>query len=359
MGRKKKRNKAIIFCFYCDRLFESEKVLIQHQRAKHFKCPQCHKRMSSAHGMMVHVFQVHKETIEKVPSAKSGRDSFDVEIFGMAGVPQDLIEQRRAKIYGEPVNKKPRVDGQRTITIPTGILIPGTPSTQVTQRTITIPGQHHMGGQRMPGMPMGAPMMMPMGQPLMMMPPPGGYMAPPPMPPPSGPPPSMGAPPTMGAPPPGPPPTGQPFGAMAPPPSGPKSTGGPPAGPKSTGGRPVAPPAGQPPRGPFGQPPRGAFGQPPFGNAPQMGMPPQPGRPMGMPPQAFGGPAPPMSAPSPLGAQAPKKKNAIRVYEDEKLSMEEKRAMHPKYSAHLNKRISSLQDSIEERLKTLAGNVGQ
>jgi len=55
MGRKKKRQKAVIFCYYCDRVFDSEKVLIQHQRAKHFKCPQCHKRMSSAHGMMVHV----------------------------------------------------------------------------------------------------------------------------------------------------------------------------------------------------------------------------------------------------------------------------------------------------------------
>ena len=32
MGRKKKKaQKQIIFCYYCDREFEQEKVLIQHQ----------------------------------------------------------------------------------------------------------------------------------------------------------------------------------------------------------------------------------------------------------------------------------------------------------------------------------------
>ena len=91
MGRKKKKFKPIIFCYYCDRKFENEKVLIQHQRAKHFKCTICHKRLGSAHGMMVHVFQVHKKTIDKVPHSKQGRDSFDVNVFGMGGVPQNII----------------------------------------------------------------------------------------------------------------------------------------------------------------------------------------------------------------------------------------------------------------------------
>ena len=40
-------------------------MLIQHQRAKHFKCVVCHKRLGSAHGMMVHVFQVHKQQIDR------------------------------------------------------------------------------------------------------------------------------------------------------------------------------------------------------------------------------------------------------------------------------------------------------
>lgn len=39
MGRKKRGTiKKVVFCYYCDREFDDEKVLIQHQKAKHFKC---------------------------------------------------------------------------------------------------------------------------------------------------------------------------------------------------------------------------------------------------------------------------------------------------------------------------------
>ena len=31
--------------------------------------------------------QVHKETIDKIPGALPGRDSTDIEIFGMEGIP--------------------------------------------------------------------------------------------------------------------------------------------------------------------------------------------------------------------------------------------------------------------------------
>lgn len=48
---------------YCERDFEDEKVLISHQRAKHFKCTRCSKKLNTAGGMRVHVVQVHKETI--------------------------------------------------------------------------------------------------------------------------------------------------------------------------------------------------------------------------------------------------------------------------------------------------------
>lgn len=89
--------KPIIFCYYCDRTFENEKVLIQHQRAKHFKCIVCHKRLGSAHGMMVHVFQVHKQQIDKVPHAKEGRDSFHIDIFGMSNIPKEVIDEKHAE----------------------------------------------------------------------------------------------------------------------------------------------------------------------------------------------------------------------------------------------------------------------
>jgi len=102
-------------------------VLIQHQRAKHFKCPQCHKKISSAQGMMVHVFQVHKETIEKVPGAKPDRDSFEIAIFGMDGVPADILMEKRVKLYGES-SKGVHILGQPIMTMSPEIMLPGSPS---------------------------------------------------------------------------------------------------------------------------------------------------------------------------------------------------------------------------------------
>jgi hypothetical protein len=64
--KKKKFIMRLYYLFnrYCERDFEDEKVLIQHQKAKHFKCPHCNKKLNTAGGMVVHVAQVHKETID-------------------------------------------------------------------------------------------------------------------------------------------------------------------------------------------------------------------------------------------------------------------------------------------------------
>ncbi|WOG84805.1 hypothetical protein DCAR_0103990 [Daucus carota subsp. sativus] len=100
MGKKKKRAAAAvsdIWCYYCDREFDDEKILVQHQKAKHFKCHVCHKKLSTAGGMSIHVLQVHKETVSKVPNAKEGRESTDIEIYGMQGIPADAM----AAHYGE------------------------------------------------------------------------------------------------------------------------------------------------------------------------------------------------------------------------------------------------------------------
>lgn len=97
----RKRKKSISgpkpFCYYCGRGFPDEKVLIQHQRARHFKCQKCYKKMSTAHALMNHMYQVHKETMKKVQNAKEGRDSIELAIYGMNGVPQEVIEQRNAR----------------------------------------------------------------------------------------------------------------------------------------------------------------------------------------------------------------------------------------------------------------------
>ncbi|KQJ91486.1 protein SUPPRESSOR OF FRI 4 [Brachypodium distachyon] len=96
MGKKKKRVEKV-FCYYCDREFDDEKILVQHQKAKHFKCHVCHKKLSTAGGMAIHVLQVHKESVTKVPNAKPERDSTEIEIFGMQGIPADVL----AAHYGE------------------------------------------------------------------------------------------------------------------------------------------------------------------------------------------------------------------------------------------------------------------
>eukprot|EP01126_Amoeba_proteus_P053895 TRINITY_DN6592_c0_g2_i6.p1 TRINITY_DN6592_c0_g2~~TRINITY_DN6592_c0_g2_i6.p1 ORF type:complete len:107 (-),score=11.58 TRINITY_DN6592_c0_g2_i6:381-701(-) len=75
MGRKKRARAGGSddkkpYCYYCDRNFQEEKILEQHQKAKHFKCNVCHKRLSTASGMVVHVFQVHKQAITKSDSQR-------------------------------------------------------------------------------------------------------------------------------------------------------------------------------------------------------------------------------------------------------------------------------------------------
>ena len=43
---------------YCNREFDDEKILIQHQKAKHFKCHICHKKLYTGPGLSIHCMQV-------------------------------------------------------------------------------------------------------------------------------------------------------------------------------------------------------------------------------------------------------------------------------------------------------------
>ncbi|XP_057511400.1 protein SUPPRESSOR OF FRI 4-like isoform X2 [Actinidia eriantha] len=103
MGKKKKRASSKMWCYYCDREFDDEKILVQHQKAKHFKCHACHKKLSTAGGMVIHVLQVHKESVTKVPNAKPGRESTEIEIYGMQGIPPEAL----AAHYGEEEDDGP------------------------------------------------------------------------------------------------------------------------------------------------------------------------------------------------------------------------------------------------------------
>jgi hypothetical protein len=99
----KKKNKQVIrpWCWYCEREFEDEKVLMQHQKAKHFKCNMCPRRLNTAGGLAVHIQQVHKlepENLPRIENALPGRDGYEVEIFGMEGIPApDVADYKRRK----------------------------------------------------------------------------------------------------------------------------------------------------------------------------------------------------------------------------------------------------------------------
>jgi len=418
MGRKKKRLRPVMFCYYCDRVFEKERVLILHQRAKHFRCPECNKRVSSAHGMMVHMFQVHQATIERVPAAKEGRDSFDIEIFGMDGVPAEMIEEKRIKLYGESAAKRQKVKNSQ-MTMPgqgDGIQIPGTRNV-FTQFGPMTPGQINQGimpvGQVV-GMPMypgysRGPQVMPQpipiplvttsyapvlrarqrrssivlgpGQPLISAEVCGEKPATP-----------SNAPPTNLVPQTPPPsnrlakmaktilPGTNPLvpGKAVPRKANSTSDQGMPQRKVSNteegktlslrpGSSPYVPiPIAFQGKAPiiltqpkpdlipdYSSPPHmptvSPQGPPPMHPPPKYStLPPLPldFTPSSVPPK------PSTSLPKALSKKK-KKKNSVRIYSDDMVSQEENRAMHPKYSAHLDKRITSLSESIEERLKYL------
>ncbi|OAQ58335.1 hypothetical protein VFPPC_11669 [Pochonia chlamydosporia 170] len=104
MGKKRRGHPDIEevlarpWCYYCERDFEDLKLLISHQKAKHFKCDRCGRRLNTAGGLSVHLNQVHKETLSQVENALPNRQGLEVEIFGMEGIPQDALEQHRNRI---------------------------------------------------------------------------------------------------------------------------------------------------------------------------------------------------------------------------------------------------------------------
>ncbi|KAL4780892.1 hypothetical protein BJX76DRAFT_31959 [Aspergillus varians] len=89
------------WCYYCERDFDDLKILISHQKAKHFKCERCGRRLNTAGGLSVHMSQVHKEQLTAVDNALSNRSSLDVEIFGMEGVPEEAIQSHNQRVIAQ------------------------------------------------------------------------------------------------------------------------------------------------------------------------------------------------------------------------------------------------------------------
>lgn len=104
---KKRRGVTVLqpFCYYCDKEFDNANILLQHQKNRHFACNRCNRKFSTAASMSTHMLQVHNETVGKyyytrnltlfrVPNAKAGRDQVDINVYGMEGVPGEVIEER-------------------------------------------------------------------------------------------------------------------------------------------------------------------------------------------------------------------------------------------------------------------------
>jgi len=97
MGRKRKKAELKPFCFFCDRAFADEGVLIAHQKTVHFKCLECKKRLTGLQALIQHSLGVHKLEVKTIPGARPDRDTVQYNILGMAGVPQELVDQKQAE----------------------------------------------------------------------------------------------------------------------------------------------------------------------------------------------------------------------------------------------------------------------
>ncbi|KAH7889188.1 hypothetical protein F5I97DRAFT_482408 [Phlebopus sp. FC_14] len=98
---------------------------MQHQKAKHFKCNMCPRRLNTAGGLAVHIQQVHKlepENLPRIENALPGRDGYEVEIFGMEGIPApDVADYKRRKeielglaagSISQPQAKRPKIENR-------------------------------------------------------------------------------------------------------------------------------------------------------------------------------------------------------------------------------------------------------
>ncbi|KAI3622999.1 hypothetical protein CBS14141_004332 [Malassezia furfur] len=108
MAKKKKAPQLDAWCWYCDREFEDEKVLIQHQKARHFKCHLCPRRLNTAGGLAVHLGQVHKAEPTALENTLPGRSSFEIEIYGMVGVPEPDLREWMARKGARQAQQNPQ-----------------------------------------------------------------------------------------------------------------------------------------------------------------------------------------------------------------------------------------------------------
>ncbi|KAG6902096.1 hypothetical protein C0995_004448 [Termitomyces sp. Mi166 len=319
----------------------------------------CPRRLNTAGGLAVHIQQVHKlepENLPRIENALPGRDGYEVEIFGMVGIPApDVADYKRRKeielglsagSISQPQAKRPKVEsrmlsedelkaqleahkalmgiGSSSDSAPA----PDTNSSGVygaPPQAYTAPPQTYAAPPPVPMPPPPPPAMFPGGPP-----PPGPFPGqPPPFPPfmpgaPPGPPPP-GFPLPPGFPPGGPPPFPPPPGMMPPLPGAVRPPMPPP---------PQFVPASASPPPPFTPPPPGALqASPPSAPAPLSVAPTPPPPSQSQTPEVPVQPPAQLVLPSNVTPQTnpPFKKETVLKYADANFTPEEHRAIHPKY----------------------------
>ncbi|KAH9838939.1 BUB3-interacting and GLEBS motif-containing protein [Teratosphaeria destructans] len=88
------------WCYYCEKDFDDLNILLNHQKAKHYKCTNCGRRLNTIGGLKVHMNQVHKEEIHEVDNALPNRKEIvpGLEIFAMEGIPDDVMRAHKQRI---------------------------------------------------------------------------------------------------------------------------------------------------------------------------------------------------------------------------------------------------------------------
>jgi len=96
---------------FCERQFDEKMVLTAHQKAKHFTCPLCAKKLNSvvgmfqcisadAAGLQNHLKTVHRQALDKVANALEHRSNPATipDISGMDGIPAKDLQDFKARM---------------------------------------------------------------------------------------------------------------------------------------------------------------------------------------------------------------------------------------------------------------------
>ena len=84
------------WCYHCERNFDDQQVLQTHQREVHFPLRPT-ATLNTANGLSVHTLQVHKAPITAILNSVVSREGPNVGIFGVFGIPEDLMQAHRQK----------------------------------------------------------------------------------------------------------------------------------------------------------------------------------------------------------------------------------------------------------------------